>query len=349
MDKNGWREYIGHTSQLLRVNSYIMSDGKSSGLRATDVWNGLLDFTVAADRCMDLPYVRYKGINLGFISPCGCVSPQYFDDKGLGFLRSFTAGFLTTCGLKNMGVPSEFDGINYGLHGRIANTPAEEYSANIVYDEKGRMFAQIEGRMREAVLFGENLVLKRSIQCGYNEKELYITDIVSNEGFRKTQHMILYHFNMGYPLLDESAELLIPSHSVEAKDEHANSSMGSRLKVEAPMDDYKEMCYFYRLKKNAENQTCVVIYNHNLNIGLAIHFNVSVLGHFIQWKMLGKGEYVMGLEPANATPLGVTEEQKKGHVKYLEAGGKITYRFKVQILDGTNDLKSVRVLISSLV
>jgi hypothetical protein len=349
MDKNSLGEYVGHISQLLRVNSYRMSGGKSDGLQATDVKNGKLDFTVAADRGMDLPYVCYKGINLGYISPCGCVSPYFFDDKGLGFLRSFTAGFLTTCGLKYMGAPSELDGESYGLHGRIANIPAEEYSAHVSQDESGRLFAQIDGKMREAVLFGENLVLKRSIRCEYNGKELYITDVVCNEGFRKTQHMILYHFNIGYPQLDESTEIMIPFRSVKARNEHSQSGMDNKLMVEKPVEGYEEMCYFYKLKHDGNNHTCVAIYNHNLNLGLAIHFDVSVLDHFIQWKMMGKGEYVMGLEPANATPLGVKEEQANGCIKYLEAGEKITYRFKVQILDGINDLESIKALTDSLI
>lgn len=48
--------------------------------------------------------------------------------KGDGFLKSFTAGFLTTCGLGNVGTPCTDQGKSFGLHGTIGNTPADRAS-----------------------------------------------------------------------------------------------------------------------------------------------------------------------------------------------------------------------------
>ncbi len=45
--------------------------------------------------------------------------------KGDGFLKSFTAGFLTTCGLEGAGAPSVDEGEAVPMHGTISNTPAE--------------------------------------------------------------------------------------------------------------------------------------------------------------------------------------------------------------------------------
>lgn len=43
-----------------------------------------------------------------------------------------------------------------------------------------------------------------------------------------------------------------------------------------------------------------IIFNPNLKIGVNVKCFKKVFLYFVQWKMLGKGEYVMGLEPMNS-------------------------------------------------
>lgn len=94
------RKYVGDISQLFGVKDYRMSGGKAEGVRAVDIKNGSgLEYTVLPDRGLDIAYLSYKSTNISYISKTGIVAPQYFDKSGLSFLRSFYAGFLTTCGL----------------------------------------------------------------------------------------------------------------------------------------------------------------------------------------------------------------------------------------------------------
>lgn len=337
--------YIGHPSQLLHLNNYKMVGGFSDGLRATDVRNGKIDITVSADRGMDIPYLSYKGVNVGYIAPCGMVSPQYYDDKGMGFFRGFTAGFLTTCGLTHMGAPSEVDGKSYGMHGRLSNIPADYYQTGLTSDETS-LTAVLSGEMSQALLFGEKLTSKRRFEITYDKKSFRFIDEVTNFGFSPVQHMMLYHFNIGYPLLDESAEIIIPEKSVAGREPYSQSDIANRLRVPSPIHEYQEMCYFYRLRHDRAGRSCAAVYNHNLDVGVCIAFDTSVLDHFTQWKMVGEGEYVIGLEPGNATPLGVAKEKELGHLKYLEAGETRTYHFDVSILDGKDDLTALKQEIS---
>ncbi|MDD3339824.1 MAG: DUF4432 family protein [Lachnospiraceae bacterium] len=107
MKKNKY-EYIGDLSQLFRVENYRLEGGRKDGVRATSVTNEMgLQFTVVADRCMDIAYLSYKWINVSYINPCGIVAPEYYDPRGTQWLKSFTAGFMTTCGLNNVGNPCE--------------------------------------------------------------------------------------------------------------------------------------------------------------------------------------------------------------------------------------------------
>lgn len=334
-------QYIGHPSQLLRINNYKMVGGFADGLRAADIQNGRISVTVSADRGMDIPFLNYKGVNIGYIAPCGMVSPQYYDDKDMGFFRGFTAGFLTTCGLTHMGAPSEVDGQKYGMHGRESNIPAKNFCTKLISDETS-MAAVLSGEMDQALLFGEKLSLERRFKIAYDQKFFHFTDRVTNNGFSRTQHMLLYHFNIGYPMLDESAEILIPAKTVAGREPYSQFDIANRLHVPSPIHKYREMCYFYKLKHDPQNCSCVAVYNHNRGLGICIEFDTSVLDHFTQWKMVGEGEYVIGLEPGNATPLGVEKEKALGHLKYLEAGETRTYEFTISVLEGKEDLEALK-------
>ena len=93
------RAYYGHESQLFGVEEYRLAGGKGDGMRLLQVRNGKgLDFTVSADRCADISRLHFRGENCGFFSANGYVAPAYYDDKEAGWLKNFTAGFLTTCG-----------------------------------------------------------------------------------------------------------------------------------------------------------------------------------------------------------------------------------------------------------
>lgn len=101
-------KYVGDFSQLFGIKEHTLSGGKAGGVKAFDVRNGSgLEFTVLADRCLDISALSFNGINCSYISKTGIVAPEYYHEDGIGFLRSFAAGFLTTCGLRNVGSPCE--------------------------------------------------------------------------------------------------------------------------------------------------------------------------------------------------------------------------------------------------
>ena len=63
-------------------------------------------------------------------------------------------------------------------------------------------------------VFGENLVLTRRIEAQLGGRAIAILDRVENRGFRPTPHMLLYHFNFGWPLLDQGSRFLAPVRTI---------------------------------------------------------------------------------------------------------------------------------------
>ncbi len=342
MTYNDEKKYVGHRQQLIRADRVVLQEGKAAGSSMIDVHNRSgMHFDVNTSRGLDITNLDFLGQNIGFISPTGIVAPEYFDDKGLGFLKSFTAGFLTTCGLKMTGAPCEFKGQSYGLHGNVSNTPAEEVCC-VVEEASENPVVKISGKVRDAAFFGDKLVLNREITCGYKERKISIKDKVVNEGFKESKHMIVYHCNIGYPILSPECEVFIPSEKVIPRTEHAKTGIDKWMKAELPNPNYEEMCYYHTLKKDENNLTTVAIFNDELDMGIAIEYNTETLDHLVQWKMMGAGEYVMGLEPSNSTIDGIEDAVENGSMKYIQPGECIEHSLTFYILNGREEMDSIK-------
>lgn len=88
-----------------------------------------------------------------------------------------------------------------------------------------------------------------------------------------------------------------------------------------PKSDYKEMCYYYDVKEN-NGMAAVGIYSPDVKKGLIITYDKTTLDNFVEWKMMGENEYVLGLEPSNCTPYGRDVMRERGMLKILQPGGR---------------------------
>ena len=286
--------------------------GKGDGMRMLYVRNGKgLEFWISLDRCADVTRLSLKGDNFSYISACGYVSPKYYDKNGLGFLESFTAGFCTTCGLTAVGSPCIDAGEELPLHGTISNTPCESFG---YWTDDNNI--HIKATVRDARIFSHKLVLEREYVVSLDENKFTMTDTDKNIGSAEAPYEIMYHCNMGYPLLCEDTEVKIPSEEVVARNEHSKTGLDRCLMVEKPQAGYEEMCFYHKLSGKAE----VSLYNPNIKKGMKMGFDTKELKCFTQWKMMGEYDYVMGLEPGNCNPDGRDVMRDKGLLEFIKPG-----------------------------
>ncbi len=317
-------KYIGHHMQLWSVQEYRLTGGKGDGMRMLRVKNQTgLDFEISLDRAADISTLSVNGVNMSYISPCGYVSPKYYDKTGAGFLKSFTAGFFTTCGLTAVGGATIDNGEELPMHGNISNTPAENAS---YWEEDGNI--HIKAIIRDASAFSHKLILEREYICPIAENVIYLKDKIKNIGSFKTPYQILYHCNMGYPLLTENAVVTIPSSEVKPRDEHAGADIDNCLNMEKPQRDYQERCYYHKMT----GDTFASIYNPDIKKGVRINYNADELKYFTQWKMMGEGEYVLGLEPGNCTPDGRCAHRANNTLEFLNAGEEKNNHIKFEFV-----------------
>ena len=308
-------EYVGNPLQVRGAEEYVLQRGKGDGMHFLFIRNGLgLEAWISLDRCGDLSRVSFKGDNMGYFSPCGYVAPQYYDCVGDGFLKSFTAGFFTTCGLTAAGSPCVDDGEELPLHGTIANTPSV---LNGVFEDESGITVYLT--VTDARIFSRKLVLSRKYFFSYSNNSISVEDTVTNKGDKQSPYIILYHCNMGYPLLDENSIINIPNNSYIARNEHAAEFYDTALKMEKPQAGYEECCYFYDVKEN-NGKSVVGIYSDAIDKGLTMTYSKKQLPSFTQWKMMGQTDYVLGLEPSNCALIGRDELRKRGELPMLNPG-----------------------------
>ena len=310
--------YIGHDSQLYGIEEHRLVGGKGDGIRLLEVRNGRgLEMTVSPDRNADIPRLRLHGINMSYMSPCGYVAPSYYDSTGDNWLKSFTAGFLTTCGLESVGVPCTDEGEDLPLHGSIANTPAEHV---FWYEEDNALV--IRSVTKDETIFGRKLRLYRRLTVSLEENSFRIEDTIENTGDRVEPFEILYHMNMGYPLLDEDSIVKVPAGKVVARNAHAEEDIDNCLVMEKPTAGYVERCYYHVF---ADEKGEASIWQPKLSVGLTMNFNAADLDGFTEWKMMGVRDYVLGLECGNCYPDGRDEMRRNGMLKFLRPGEKKKY------------------------
>lgn len=328
--------YVGHPLQTRGAEHYVLQGGKGDGMHFLQLRNGCgLEVWVSLDRCGDPNRVTYKGMNMSYMSPCGNVAPAYFDKEG-GFLRSFTAGFMTTCGFEGAGGPCIDEGEAVPQHGTAGNLPA--LLDAVLEDEEG---LTVLLTVRDCVLFGRRFVLKRKYFLSYTENYFTVSDDVANEGEAIHPFTLLYHCNMGYPLVSEKADVRFPNTKIWANDQLAISDMDNAFKMEEPQQGYTERCYFFDAKVHADDLVHNGIWNPDISAGMIMTYDKKELPCLTEWKMMGRRDYVLGIEPGNVCPSPRIKMREQGVLPFLEADSSYKTNLKFSFVDKYEDFDKV--------
>lgn len=327
------RRLVGDVSQLVSTREVRLTDGNEDGVRAIDVRaTGGLSALILADRGLDIGPVWAAGQQVSWQSTTGIVHPAHYDEAL--WLRSFHGGLLATCGLQNVGPEAEDDGIRYGLHGRISNTPARHVAHRVV-EVDGRTVAEVTGEVRETDVYGSDLVLRRRLRLPMGETVIHLEDEVENQGYARAALMLLYHVNIGYPVVAPGARLLLPDAEVVPRDPPAAAAIADHADFPPPDDDFEQLVYEHRLRDRAVERATVTIANPDHaatgGIALSISWDPRQLPRLWQWRMLGPGMYLTGIEPANCGILGRAAEREAGALEWLEPGERRRFDLSLRV------------------
>lgn len=75
--------HVGSMQQAAYVRPIEYQEGRTHGLKAVEVKNGLLRFVSMADKALDVALFEYKGENLTFLSKPGLNGHLFRDRKSV--------------------------------------------------------------------------------------------------------------------------------------------------------------------------------------------------------------------------------------------------------------------------
>lgn len=328
------RRRIGSVAQVARAEEVVQTQGVGRGTRVIRVeTGGGLAFDVLPDRALDIGAMTYRGVPLSWISPTGFPAPAFAAQRGADWLRGFGGGMLTTCGLDAFGPASSGDGVEYPMHGRVSSIPAAVSRVEVTDTE-----IVIEGEVCQASVFGENLVLRRRIAAGIGSGDVRIDDVVTNEDHRPAGHMILYHCNLGWPLISETARLEIPSRGLTPRDAAAEAGVATWHALTEPQQGYAEQVFRHDFRDLGE--VAVSVDNPARDLRLELRFDTATLPGLHQWKMLGEGHYVLGVEPTNVDwSFGRVAAEREGVLPVLQPRESVSYALEFSASSPRSDAR----------
>jgi hypothetical protein len=348
---------IGRLEQVAGVRLVTIGDGQGRGVRVLEFRTGTgFAFDVLVDRSFDVGRCEFAGQPLSWLSAAGVVAPWYYDPDSWGWFRAWGGGMVVTCGLDHTLGPAQdtaaqfnqphlWQTVGYGLHGRVGGLPARLTGYGERWDgDECVLWA--EGEVLQSAVFGEQLVLRRRIEARVGESVFVLRDQVENTGHTKVSHMFLYHCNAGFPVLDESSELLVPSR---------RTSTGYGVPVagydimSAPVRGATEACFEHDLAAEPAGTVPVALVNRALGLGVYQVFQLSQLPFHTVWRMLGEGTYALAMEPSTNRDAGRLDARERGELQWLEPGEQRRYDLEIGALAGTAAIDGFAARVSRLV
>ncbi|MCD6308562.1 MAG: aldose 1-epimerase family protein [Candidatus Latescibacteria bacterium] len=339
MTKSELLERVGDIAQVCDARMMRFTDGRAEGVRAVEVTTGSgLSFTALPSRSLDISRALFNGMPLSWYSAVGETSPFFYQPDGLEWLRGFFGGLLTTCGISHSSHPCEDEGEQLGLHGRVANIPAEDVSISKTWDGDEYRIG-ISGRIREVSVYGHNLILTRTIETFLGAHSLTITDSIENAGFRESPVMMLYHINPGWPVLSGDSRIIAPVKSARGFDPLAESERDLWATFLPPQKDYEQRVYIHDMVPDDTGTVSLCLVNEQREIGVYLKYPKAEFPWFVEWKQLGRGEYVVGIEPGNITG-GRAQMRKEGTLEFIRPGAVRRFSLEIGVLSGIGEIRA---------
>lgn len=344
--QKSWHNKISNPAQLGGIETAVIDNGLGRGTRIAWINTGSgLRFKVVIDRAMDIADTFYNGHSLAWLSHAGIIAPEPFSNIGLDWLKTFGGGLLTTCGLSHVGGPETDEYGERGLHGQISNLSAELESIIQPDPIAGKMDMSITGRIKQSQVLGPNLELKRTISATLGEATIRIHDEVLNHGNMEAPHMLLYHFNFGWPLVDEGTEIIWQGEW-QPRDGNKNEIFreGNNYRTcPPPLPQHsgagEEVAMIDIISDNSGLCTCG-LYNEKLGLALSLRFSKKQLPWLINWQHWGKDEYVTGLEPSTNRLIGQAKARAHKELIFLQPGETRNYDLELEVLENEEKINS---------
>jgi hypothetical protein len=323
---------VGLARQTMAADLVTRGDGWERGVRCVLLQNDRLAIEVVVDRGLDIASARIRQIPIAWRSPTEIVAPWFVENAGFGPHRGFFGGLLTTCGLDHIGRPAERSAQRFGyaaratdsfpMHGRISGTPAR-LSGYGVQEREGKLEAFVEGVVTQVAVFGEHLTLRRSISITYASAAIRIEDEVENNGYASSPLAVMYHVNVGWPVVAPGANVKVGGRMLRGDEDFAA--------VHPPSAGRPERVWFFEA-----GAAVAGVANRQIDAsqaaGLKVNWDAAALPTLIKWEIANvAGHYAIGLEPST---MRISDNAPEPSFPTLEPGQSARLGVMIELLHG---------------
>lgn len=333
-----------------RVDRVVLEGGRRAGVEVLLVDTGTVRAALLPTRGLSLWRANIDGLELGWKSPVeGPIHPQWValsEAGGLGWLDGFDE-LLVRCGLRSFGAP-DFDKdsgrLNFPLHGRIGNLPTDHVSVEL---DAEHSLLHVRGQVSEVRFLQYHLVLEATYTFALQSSTIAIHDRVRNASDTPTTMQLLYHINVGHPLLTAGSRLHLGARRIVARNPHAAEGLRDWHSYLQPTPGFSEQVYFSDSNADEQGWASAVLSSASASRGFAVHYQTDTLPYFTQWKnTVGENDgYVTGLEPGTGFPNPRSFEEQQNRLVKLNAQQTLDFYLK---LEGITSDARLRELISQL-
>ncbi len=322
--------------QIGGITTATLDRGREAGSRVAFVnTGGGLRYTIALDRGADLVDAALNQRSLAYLTPNGIKPPNHAHHHDSDWLTGWPGGLMTTCGPVYIGHNREEKTGPTGLHGHHSNTPAEVNTTVQPDPWRQRHDIGIDATIADTRGYGPNVVVERAIRSTLGHNAITITDRTTNRDPRPNPHALMYHCNLGWPLLDEGAKLVLSGRFWPWPDEAQEVAVPGSLEgwkdVPAPTDAFIHGSRGGIITPNADREGIahVGIINPKLGLALELSFKLKQIPRVMLWQNFCPGMYVCGIEPMAGSPYPTGEQPR--HEKTLKPGQTRTTQLNIRV------------------
>ncbi|BDU40062.1 DUF4432 family protein [Vibrio nigripulchritudo] len=313
-----------------------LQDGRERGVRVVEMRSGSgLEIEVIVDGNGDLGRLTYQGKTLSWHTPQGLCSPWQMNPEssnGQGFLQG-VGGLLNTCGLDHIRQPDTETRFNvdsdkhynavYPLHGGGAFQPAILRGYGVVEDVDVP-YVYCETEFTQTIPLVTTLKLQRRIEMEIGRNKITLSDKVINVGRHASSHMMLYHFNLGLPLIAPGSHIDIPNRQLIWQSFEHNPLAAYSPPEPNSLDKLS-------IFKNMGHKAKAAVISPELGLFLSIDYDSVELPYCQVLRMDAPGHYGVGIEPCTTGYRNRKEAFDKGEMAILERGESRTYSISLTL------------------
>lgn len=306
--------------QLASFFSGVVADGRAAGQRVLSLHPAAgLHLRVLPDRGLDIGAAWFNGSPVAWRSAVGETAPADSWDAGWG------GGLLTTCGLRNVGTPSQ----GQPQHGTMTRLPATDVRVHREVSLGGPVELTVSGSVLDAPESGPLLRLDRRITVRSDTAVVDVVDVTTNLGETPEQTPILYHLNLGAPFLRPSTHLQGRIQWTRPRDP-ASAELGDRWAVMGPaVDGERDDVFEHGVEPDQDGWAQLLVVSQDAGALARVEWDTSTLPRLHTWRRATRGSYVLAVEPANCSVLGRAADLADGTAPLLRPGAERVTRVRI--------------------